>query len=65
MVTMVYSSHMNTNQTRATSHTHEFLISGCANQWVGDHDHADCWAAFMAHQGQPAGTTYTEYYEGR
>jgi hypothetical protein len=45
-----------------TSHTHEFLPSGCRNQWVHDHDFADCWKAFMRHQGMPETTTMSEFY---
>lgn len=45
-----------------TSRTHEFLISGCRNQWTADHDHAHCWAAFLAHHGAPAGLGIDEFY---
>ena len=41
---------------------HEFLVSGCRYQWAQDHDHAECWRAFMVHQGLPAETTYSEFY---
>lgn len=45
-----------------TAHTHEFLISGCRYQWVHDHDQADCWRAFMAHNERSEDTTFPEYY---
>lgn len=46
-----------------TCHTHEFLVSGCRNQWVADHDTADCWAAFLAHNGAPAGLSVDGFYD--
>lgn len=45
-----------------TAHTHDYAVSGCRYQWALDHDHADCWRNFMIHQGQPADTTYAEFY---
>lgn len=46
-----------------TARTHRFLPSGCVNQWVWDHDHADCWAAFLRHHGAPEGLGVDEFYE--
>lgn len=57
---------MNSSQEFApidTAHTHVFLVSGCRWQFAGNHDHAECWAEFMKFQGQPEGTTYSEFYE--
>jgi hypothetical protein len=45
-----------------TAHTHEFLMTGCRNQWANDHDHAECWTEFMKFMGQPEGTTYSQFY---
>jgi len=53
---------MGMTKTQSTSKTHEFVISGCVNQWGHDHDHADCWRAFMRHNGLPEITTYSEFY---
>jgi hypothetical protein len=47
---------------QSTSRTHEFLVSGCRHQWAADHDHAHCWAAFLAHHGAPAGLGIDEFY---
>jgi hypothetical protein len=46
-----------------TSRTHRFLISGCVNQWAGDHDHAHCWAAFLEFHGAPPGLGIDEFYD--
>jgi len=45
-----------------TAHTHEYLVSGCRNQFASDHNHTDCWRNFMVHQGRTADTTYGEFY---
>lgn len=50
-------------QASTTSHTHEFLVSGCRNQWVHDHDTAHCWAAFLKHNKAPAGLGVDEFYD--
>ncbi len=60
---VVHTVYMNTTQTPAdTARTHEFLVSGCRNQFHGNHDHADCWARFMEFNGRPSETTYAEFY---
>lgn len=43
---------MNTTQTTATfaPHEHPFSSAGCRWQWAADHDEAECWAAYTAHQ---------------
>ena len=46
-----------------TSKTHDFVTSGCINQWHNDHDHADCWRALLRHNGLPESTTYPEFCE--
>ena len=51
--------------TPPTPTTHRYELSGCVNQWLPDHDHADCWRAFMKHQGRPEGTSYSEYYASK
>lgn len=43
---------------------HEFRISGCVNQWRHDHDHGECWQAFLEHHHAPAGLTIAEFYDG-
>jgi hypothetical protein len=45
-----------------TSRTHRFPPTGCVNQWAADHDHADCWAAFLAFHEAPAGLGIDEFY---
>ena len=53
---------MNNNDI-ATQPEHEFRVSGCVNQWRHDHNHAECWAAFLKHNKAPIGLTVSEYYD--
>jgi hypothetical protein len=45
-----------------TSHTHEYLVSGCRYQFASDHDGPDCWRNFMKFKKLPEDTTLDEFY---
>lgn len=50
--------------TFGTSQMHEFRSSGCAHQWGHNHDHHECWIAFLRYNNAPSDTmTVTEYYD--